>query len=299
MIDLSYKETKSLDELITHLKENKNIKFNVIDEEEAKEILYTNNYINVVTPFKHRFCDKHKVGGKFSYKNSDGVHTYSKETEFYNIVKLYIEERSMYPTIRNNIDTFESKFKSVISHELLVYLKKNDEEIDTQKKLRIFISQCKLIASLGEGLDVLYTSKNLEYWGEELSTMMEKKRDIFVFFDHLTLGNWMILLSGLKQDLSDHLFKVLNDCGLALETSNMYDFIVRFKILREIRNCVAHRNSLEILFRYRNVKTNELRYISELRKYERVKEILEKEDKFLDIYSLRCDNKNVKSPRGQ
>ncbi len=46
-----YKSTKSMDELIRYLYTNKKIRFNVISEEEAKVILWKNNYVNVVTPF--------------------------------------------------------------------------------------------------------------------------------------------------------------------------------------------------------------------------------------------------------
>lgn len=55
-----YKPAKNTQSQIEYLKSNKKITFNSIHEEQARDILFKYNYINVITPYKHRFskCDK-------------------------------------------------------------------------------------------------------------------------------------------------------------------------------------------------------------------------------------------------
>lgn len=46
-----YKPAKTLSEQIEYLEKAKRVRFNVIDKERAKNILFRYNYINVITPF--------------------------------------------------------------------------------------------------------------------------------------------------------------------------------------------------------------------------------------------------------
>ena len=74
-----YKPSKTISEQIEYLKTNKNVVFNDISEEEAKDILLKYNYINVITPFKHRFA---KLDSKKQViKDDRGNHIYENQVE--------------------------------------------------------------------------------------------------------------------------------------------------------------------------------------------------------------------------
>lgn len=51
-----YKSAKSISEQIKYLNEKKRIQFNNMNMKEAGEKLLQYNYINVITPFKHKFA---------------------------------------------------------------------------------------------------------------------------------------------------------------------------------------------------------------------------------------------------
>lgn len=50
-----YKSAKTLEEQIEYLKSNKRVRFNIIDEKSAKDILFKYNYINrqLLMIYKH------------------------------------------------------------------------------------------------------------------------------------------------------------------------------------------------------------------------------------------------------
>ena len=48
----TYKPAKNAQEQIEYLKTNKKITFNSIHEQQARDILFKYNYINVITPFE-------------------------------------------------------------------------------------------------------------------------------------------------------------------------------------------------------------------------------------------------------
>ena len=65
-----YKKPLKIEEQIQYLKDNKRVIFKNESEEESKEYLLINNYINVISPFKYEFFKKDKNGnpikGKFN-----------------------------------------------------------------------------------------------------------------------------------------------------------------------------------------------------------------------------------------
>lgn len=57
----TYKPSKTVKEQVEYLESNKRVVFNEISKKEAEEILFKYRYINVITPYKHRFAKKIKV----------------------------------------------------------------------------------------------------------------------------------------------------------------------------------------------------------------------------------------------
>ena len=59
-----YKIAKTISEQIEYLNMNKRVQFNCMDKDTAKDKLLEYNYINIITPFKHKFAklnDKKEV----------------------------------------------------------------------------------------------------------------------------------------------------------------------------------------------------------------------------------------------
>lgn len=81
-----YKSAKTLEEQIEYLKSNKRVRFNIIDEKSAKDILFKYNYINVISPYKHHFA---KLNSKKEVIKVDGNHVYERDVEFSEYYELY------------------------------------------------------------------------------------------------------------------------------------------------------------------------------------------------------------------
>jgi hypothetical protein len=77
---IQYKKTLTIDEQIEYLKNIKHVVFIEISEEKAKNILYENNYINVITPYKHLFA-KTDIEG-ITIRDAQGKHIYEQDTDF-------------------------------------------------------------------------------------------------------------------------------------------------------------------------------------------------------------------------
>mgnify|MGYP007054915384 CR=1 FL=1 len=75
----TYKPAKNAQEQIEYLKTNKKITFNSIHEQQARDILFKYNYINVITPYKHHFSKFDKDGNEVKI---DGKHIYERDIEF-------------------------------------------------------------------------------------------------------------------------------------------------------------------------------------------------------------------------
>ncbi|MDE8279761.1 hypothetical protein PT197_01495 [Erysipelothrix rhusiopathiae] len=75
---MNYKKCKPAKELISHLGTEKSVDFIETTKEKAEEILIRNNYINVITPFKHHFADLDENGAnKYeSIRDDEGRHIY-------------------------------------------------------------------------------------------------------------------------------------------------------------------------------------------------------------------------------
>ena len=75
---MNYKPIKTLEEQVDYIESNKKVTYANISKEQAKEILYTHSYINVITPYKHRFALKDDITGQPLKENEKHVYPYER-----------------------------------------------------------------------------------------------------------------------------------------------------------------------------------------------------------------------------
>lgn len=260
-----YKEPKTLDEQVQYLHDNKNVDFVLIDEVTAKKILYESNYINVITPFKHRFARTDKTGAVI--RDSNHRHQYDKITDFSEYNQAYHVERDKYPTIFANIQEFESKMNAIVSYEIIHFY-----GIVSYSKFLDFVDDLKKnLENLSNNGD--YNPEACEKMSIALDSfleMMSKYDDIYIFMDRLGLSDLITVFRCCDKSLRTKIYKSLKEHGgvLGYETFESFDeFLSR---IPGIRNYVCHFNSLEVLVMYLHIRNKELRPSSDRKKYQKI-----------------------------
>lgn len=254
-----YKSAKSISEQIKYLNEKKRIQFNNMNMKKAGEKLLQYNYINVITPFKHKFA---KLNHQKEVIKVEGNHIYESNVEFSEYFDLFINERKSYPIIINNIMDFEIHFKSITAYYIL-----NSYSLNNSQELDSFLNKLKLRFSF---LESRYNSKRISHMNkhiDKLRTSIFKYADIYCFFDKMSLGDMLTIYTCLDTDVQNKIFSDLKRFNLNFNVDKIPDFIDKIFCLVSIRNCVMHCNSLEILIRFYNPKNHELRKISDRKKY--------------------------------
>lgn len=251
-----YKPPKTPKEQVAHLKKTKNIVFHEIGEEEAGEILKIYNYINVITPFKHHFYLKDKKGTPDI--DEFGCHKYPDSVDFKRYYELYTEERNSYPAISANLIRFETIFNSLLSLQIL-----NSNKFSVDDEVESFLED------VYQSLQEKYP-KRANHYRRTIDTLKEthkKYHDIYCFFDSLTLGQAVMLYLGLNKSQQELLLKEFKKNNISFGSTNPKDFgNVLFKLVN-IRNCIDHCNSLEVLLYFYNRNTGELRNATERSRY--------------------------------
>lgn len=267
-----FKDPKTLDEMITYLRTSKNILIEMIDEEHIKEELLLKNYINLISPFKYYFCKKDKNGKPV--KDENDKHIYESSVDIDKYLSKYSEERNKYPIIFHNITNFESKFNAIVSYHVIVNKKFKDQNdfIDfcNTMKMRALqnISDTKLRNNMIDDIN--------GFLGNQYG--LEKYKDIYVFFDRLSMHKLLTIFQLVDSDIHNAIYKDLEKHKLTLGMGTVETFIKRVQIVINIRNTVYHSNSLEVLKRYYSINKKELRKSSDQKSYARTIEYLAKSD---------------------
>lgn len=273
-----YKPAKTLDEQIEYLEANKRVRYNITSKADAASFLGEYSYVNVITPYKHRFADKDK--NKEVIKIDD-KHVYSRDVEFDEYKNAYLEERNKYPNIYSNLAKFEVHFKSCLAYHVLTTesITNSDQLSDFLDKTSYNIQVIKL-SELGIG-GVTSTKKNTkyDYWIADLEEAKDKifnYADIYCFFDRLSLGTLLAIYVGVEKIIQKMILRDLRkwDCTLGANTPN--DFINNFFTAISIRNCVMHCNSLEILVRFYDPKNHKIRGTRDKKKFQKMINYLSK-----------------------
>lgn len=263
-----YKPAKNISEQIQYLNEKKRVQYNNMDKDSASDKLLRFNYINIITPFKHKFA---QLNDKKEVIKVDGNHVYENDVEFSEYYDLFVKERKTYPTIIDNIMYFELQFKSITAYYIL-----NRYSISNSEELTLFLDTLKLKFSL----NTRYNEKRITHMInhiEELKKTIFQYADVYCFFDRLSLGNLLTIYTCIETHIQNEIFSDLKSFNLNFNVNKVPDFIDKVFCLVSIRNCVMHGNSLEILIRFYNPKNHELRKITDRKKYLNMINILSKE----------------------
>ena len=258
----TYKKPLTVSEQVEHIKNNKNVVFDNISEEDAELLLYEHNYINLVTPYKHRFAQKRKDGT--TIRDNFHNHIYPRPVHFDEYYLSYLEERTSYPIIYSNIMRFESLFNAVVSYEMIHYY-------------RIFDYQAFLDFIQSLSINTLALSTNKTYSMGQIDNMrkeiysfektMEKYEDIYIFMDRLSLSETITVFRCSAPKLKGDIFKTLLNINGTIGYKTFSTFDEALTRLVPIRNCICHSNSLEVLTMYLRIKQKQLRTSTDRNKY--------------------------------
>ena len=254
-----YKIAKTISEQIEYLNKNKRVQFNCMDKDTAKDKLLEYNYIHIITPFKHKFA---KLNENKEVEKVNGNHVYERDVDFNEYYSLFRDERKRYPTIISNILDFEIHFKTITAYHILI-----SNDMRDSNQLQLFLDSLKLRFSF---LESRYTKTRISHMNNHIDSLKKdifKYANVYCFFDRMSLGNMLTIFTCLNHHLQNKIFKDLKKYKMTFNVDQVPDFINKVFCLVSIRNCVMHCNSLEILIRFYNPKTHELRKNSDRKKY--------------------------------
>lgn len=266
----NYKPAKTTAQMVEYLENVKNVTYDCISKDVAKEILLEYNYINVITPFKHHFARK---DNKQEVIKINGSHVYDKPVEFSDYYNLYKTERDAYPLIFANILDFEAHFKSITSYHIVNNTK---NRINNSDDLNDFITRIETTISLSQQYSVKRKNRMNEHI-EDLKKKVLDYHDVYCYFDRMSIGTVLTIFIGLDNNTQNAIFKDLVKFNKNLGVKNVGHFIDKVFTLVGIRNCVAHNNSLEVLVRFYNPKTKETRTVTDKKKFQSMIKLLSKE----------------------
>lgn len=248
---MDYKKPKSVDEQIEYLIADKRVVYNEMSRKEAKDALNRYGYINVITPFKFRFAKTDKNGAEI--RDSSNKHIYERDVDFKEYFDCYLNERSAYTAIYENIRKFEITFNAVVGRETLLFY-----QIDNDVAFSNFCSK------------LLYNVDNVSKEKESVKNKMKKTishfsdeidsyDSPFIFMDRLSFNETITIFKNVDQGLKNKIFNILISLDNTLGYIKLRSFEQMLPKLVLIRNCVYHNNSLTILKRYHKVKEKILR----------------------------------------
>ena len=264
-----YKPSKKIKEQLDYLEEKKRVRFINMDRNTAGNKLLEYNYINVITPFKHKFA---KCDSKKQVVKVNGNHIYEKDVDFSEYYNCFLEERNKYPAIIANIQDFEIHFKSITAYHILTTAR-----IRNSSDLSLFLSKLELRFSF---LESRYDKTRIRHMKDQIATLRNdifQYADVYCFFDRMSLGNMLTVFTCLENDTQNRILKDMKKYKVNLNVDQVPAFIKKVFCLVSIRNCVMHCNSLEVLIRFYKPKTHELRNSSDRKKYLRLIKLLSKE----------------------
>lgn len=261
MEDFEFKQPKNSQELIDYLSANLRVKFTHINKESAKDILEQNTYLNIITPFKHRFAKWQNNTGELI--NIDGKNVYERDVEFKEYFDLFLEERSLYPILYKSISKYELLMKSLISSSILV-----KHRITTRSEFQ------QLLFKLMLRIPIVYGDKKRRFETErqlkDAIKSLENTKNQFIFLDRLALGTLISIFDLLFIDELKFILNVFKQKHLHMNAESITLFSKFSYTLVSVRNTIMHSNSLEILVRYKNSGLKELRTSSDRKHYRKI-----------------------------
>lgn len=269
---INYKPVKKAKELVEYLEKNKNVCFNEITKTEAIKELVLNNYINIVTPFKHLTADRDvdSTDPYESCKDKDGKHIYSNQTDFIEYYKYFELEREEYKKFYHAISKFEMAFKSLVGYEFLeAYSITNSDNAKVAfQKLQKKVNKL-IINSTGDESAIKHRkTKMIDSFNKAIAKLDDriardstiiKATDIYVLLDRLGLQEINNIYMCLRLGRRNNIFNELSSAKLTLGALNEDELSKKVFNLVTIRNTIMHFNSMEILLKFRDYKTKDIR----------------------------------------
>ena len=254
---MKFKEPKTVTEQIDYLKKEKRVIFKEITEAEATVILEKYGYINVITPFKHRFAKKEN--GKVI--KSEGKHVYDRDVDFSEYFNFYKNERKTYSDLYSGISKFEITFNAVVSNIIA-----KEYNLDSESSFDLFISDLKSNLSSNTTMNSS-AKKRAEETIDSLKSQLEKYGSIFIFLDHCMLNTIITIYKHCSPQIKKTIFDKLLSLNSTLGYPDENTFDDALSRLVSIRNYVFHHDSLTVLLRYYDIKENKLRGHTYKKKY--------------------------------
>ena len=246
----SYKPT-TVEEQVEYLHQNMRVQFNEIDKKTMENILLYNNYVNVITPFKHYFAKKDNK--REVLKDGHGCYIYVYDVDFHDYYEKFKNERLKYPIIAINVIAYESHFKAILAYRILT-----NNKIESSDDLFEFLDKIRLCAVYKNNFSK-ERNRHINKSILDLEETIDNFTDVYCFFDRLSLGISLNLFLELTDDLQDLIFTDISKLEMNFNVRNVSDYISKVFTLVSIRNCVMHCNSLEILIRFYNPKNHQIR----------------------------------------
>ena len=273
MDEIKYKKPLSIEEQVDYLEKNKHVVYNECDKEQAKEILLRYNYINVITPYKHRFALKNKKG--ITIRDDNNNHIYEHDVDFNEYYTCYRNERNNYPTIYKNIMNFETAFNAIVSYEVI-----NHYEIKDEIRFKVFVEimQENINSFVESGRLKPSVANHMRNDISKFESLMKNYNSIYIFMDRLSLSQTISVYKAINVSLNNKIFNSLlkNNLTFGYQSYGSFDnFLSR---VVPIRNCIAHFNSLEIVVNYYDICNKKQRLKSDKARYLKVVAKLSKLD---------------------
>ena len=254
-----YKPPLTIDQQVDYIELNKRVVYNKISKDQAKEILKTYGYINVITPFKYMFAKRDENGVTVKM---NGRHVYERNVDFSEYYDAFMRERSVYPTIYKNISDFESKFNACIAYECI-----HTYRLDNSDRFADFVAflQSNIISN--------YQDRKKDHMLKSVLKFPEKIDDygsIYIFFDRLSLNELVTIYRNISSDSRESVFSKMLKMNATIGYTRLDAFDKMLPKLVQIRNYVFHENSLTVLKRYYDIRTKGFRNKSNRQSYTRL-----------------------------
>ena len=258
-----YKKPLTLSGQVQYLEDTKNVTYNIITKKEAEQILLTHCYINVITPFKHRFALKNRKTG-ISIRDENGKHQYPRKVDFSEYYQAYTEERASYLDIFNNIMSFETVFNSVTAYTVEQYY-----NLDSTNNFTAFFRSLDSNAIKMANINP-QAKKRVQKMRDAIARFPADLADynsIYIFLDRLMLNDLITIFRCCDEAARSDIFKCLLTNNMTFGYSTLESFDLFLTKLAQIRNYVCHFSSLEVLVCYSDFKTKTVRHKSQMSAY--------------------------------
>lgn len=259
------KKPLTVEEQVDYLENNKNVVYNNTKKEVAMEFLLTNNYTDVITPYKYLFhylndksANEYKTGKEYIYRDraifksykENNKHYYPNEIDFTEYIEQFNNDRNTSDTIIVPIINFERIFKAVCSYHFLLYGNEGKSFTD-ETEVKNYLSKLKLKLEYNQIEIKGRSNRKMQSAVDALSNSITEY-GVYCGLDDMSFSTIQTLFQTFDNPLKKQIFQDMKNRGQDIGSNQLTDFEYKLFNLIGIRNVVVHGNSLEIHLRYKN-----------------------------------------------